>query len=754
MGWNRKLRLLACLITGAVVAVGLLCLWGGARRVGRPFPGFLLAYNGIVVSIGRADWSAQLDEKIPFSQVLSVEGSTAGSADEIQAYVETLPVGTPVTYRLRKGSEVFAATVPTRLFDDSDFLSLYVNYFVVGLVFALAGLWALWGAARGQPATPSFFALSQSCAVVLLTAGDVYGPYRFTPLYFTAHCLTPAFALHFASAFPERFGGRASRAIALTALYGASAALALALNVVANSPSLFLPLVYTVYLLLANAILLYLGRLLISRSSVVDSSRRRAVDVAIAGVLLALLVPAGIFVVYPVLKGLISPLLIVAPLAFFPLFTAAAVRRAAQGAVAPGIGSVRLRLSFLFLAAVETAFLAGIAYFWLSNSWQQLFDDVALFHAQEARVQQLHLDDAEVAADLERIEAYVQGSGNRALVHTARQALARGDQGVAQRVLDELRVRYHALGERLDERRRWLGRMDAALVVILVLLGMAQAVAFTVAVRRWLIRPIDQLSEATQVIATGDLGYRTRLESSQEFASLAQSINTMAASLDAIQKRVDAERTARERAAAVATDAERRRLARELHDSILQDLSAVKLAVEGEARKTREGPMQIVADNVIRVIVGLRRVVDDLRPQDLSHVSLGDAIATYARSLAQRHGVEIELDLEHADEVADWAARDVYRIAQEAVGNAVRHGAPHRIQVRLYRRGADMALEVSDDGSGFDPASAVRGGGLAGMSERAASLGAQLHLGSRPGGGTILSLVIPPSQVPGAQSPL
>src|SRR5262249_9562975 len=152
-------------------------------------------------------------------------------------------------------------------------------------------------------------------------------------------------------------GSRSIRIAALSLLYAGSAVLALALNLVAASPSLFLPLVYTVYLLLANAILLYLGRLLISRQSIGDVDRRRGLNLAIAGVLLALLLPAGIFVVYPILTGLISPVLVAAPLVIFPLFTARAVWVVAAGSpAAPATNSVRLRLSFLFLAAVETAF--------------------------------------------------------------------------------------------------------------------------------------------------------------------------------------------------------------------------------------------------------------------------------------------------------------------------------------------------------------------------------------------------------------
>jgi signal transduction histidine kinase len=494
-----------------------------------------------------------------------------------------------------------------------------------------------------------------------------------------------------------------------------------------------------VNLLLANAILLYLGSLLIARSGTVEPSRRRALDFALAALVIAATLPAAIFVAYPAIEGLISPLLVVAPFGVFPLLTAAALSRAASGAAPRTSASVRLRLSFLFLAAVETGFVAGIGYFWLSNTWQQLLADLSLYHQQRVRITHLNLETPAARGDLAEIAAYAQSSGNRSLAERARAALEAGDVAAADAAVRRLGDRYRALGEHLEKRRVWLGRMDAGLVVGLVLLGVLQAVAFMIAVRRWLMRPIDELSAATAVIATGDLDYRSQLDSSAEFASLANSINAMAASLSVIQQRVDADRTAREQAAAAARDLERRRLARELHDGILQDLSAVKLAVEGEARRPSQERLAGIAEGIIQVIVSLRGVVDELRPQDLSHVSLGAAIESHARALAQRHAVELEIDTRDAD---------VYRIAQEAVSNALRHGAPSRLSVRLQRRGSDAVLEVSDDGVGFDPATVVRGSGLIGMAERAAALGARLEVRSRPRGGTSVLLAVPPRGAP------
>jgi signal transduction histidine kinase len=731
------------LIAALVVALGILCLVNGVRRIGQPFPGFLLAHNGIVVSIGRSVWHERLDPRIPFSQVVGVVGTTLATPEEIQASAARLAPGEEVAYRFRKAAEVFDASVPVRLFSTSDFLALFANYFLVGLTFSMAGLWVLSISDPRQPAPFSFFVLCQICALVFLAAGDVYGPYWFTEIYFTAHSLAPAALLHFASAFPEPVGRRGTRAALAALVYGAAALLAAFLNLTSDSPSLFLPLIYTVNLLLANGILLYGGRLLISRYGTADPALRRTLDLAVAGVLLAASLPAAILVVYPVIQGLISPLFVVAPLVLFPLFTAVALRRAGAHAQRGASSSVRVRLSLLFLAAVQTGFLAAIAYFWLSASWQQLLADLSLHQRQQSRLEHLQLGRESASKELKQIEDHVEGAAERAVVRRAREALGKGDLLAAGNEVRSLSSRYLALGRRLEERRGWLSRMDAALVLALVLVGILQAVAFTLAVRRWLIQPIEQLSGATSVIATGDLSYRSRLDSSDEFAALAESINRMAASLAAIRERVDAERTAREEAAAAARDSERRRLARELHDGVLQDLSAVKLALEGEARRSAPTRMDGIIEGTIRAIVDLRRVVDDLRPPDLSHVTLGVAIGSYVRAMAERQDIHLEVDLSGAEQIADWAARDVYRIAQEAVTNALRHGAPSCLAIRLSVEGPQAVLEVRDDGPGFDPATAVRGSGLAGMAERAAAIGARLEVRTHPGSGTTVHLTIP-----------
>jgi signal transduction histidine kinase len=133
----------------------------------------------------------------------------------------------------------------------------------------------------------------------------------------------------------------------------------------------------------------------------------------------------------------------------------------------------------------------------------------------------------------------------------------------------------------------------------------------------------------------------------------------------------------------------------------------------------------------------LRAVVFELRPASLEAEGLATVLRKHVEVLRRVSGRAVELRIGEAPRLAGAEAAQVLRIAQEALGNAVRHSGAGRISVRLDGR----VLEVADDGRGFDPA-AVRGRrlGLTSMAERATELGATLRVESAPGAGTTIRL--------------
>jgi signal transduction histidine kinase len=196
---------------------------------------------------------------------------------------------------------------------------------------------------------------------------------------------------------------------------------------------------------------------------------------------------------------------------------------------------------------------------------------------------------------------------------------------------------------------------------------------------------------------------------------------------------------------------ERNRLARDLHDSVVQKLFGVALAAEsastllerdgGEARVQVERVRELAQD----AIGELRSLVFQLRPAAVATEGLAAALRKHVEVLRRVHGVEIELEL--ADPGAHPVVDDeVFRIAQEALSNALRHAQATSIRVRLDEHDDELTLRVEDDGVGFDPdAPALRSRrlGLTSMEERARALGGALAIDSGPGRGTAVVLEVP-----------
>jgi signal transduction histidine kinase len=209
-----------------------------------------------------------------------------------------------------------------------------------------------------------------------------------------------------------------------------------------------------------------------------------------------------------------------------------------------------------------------------------------------------------------------------------------------------------------------------------------------------------------------------------------------------------------------ATFAERNRVARELHDSLLQGMAAALLHMKGLRKRfapTAAPPRaEAVAGALERIesLIGqnmeeTRRFVWDLREQaDGSEPALGPAVAQVARRLIEATPIALQLRIDPAADgvtLAHHTRRELLRITQEAVSNAIGHAQPRQIDVHLARAGDTLTLAVSDDGRGFDPQQAPGAAaghfGLLGLRERAASIGT-LVVKSAPGQGTTIEVTI------------
>ena len=208
-----------------------------------------------------------------------------------------------------------------------------------------------------------------------------------------------------------------------------------------------------------------------------------------------------------------------------------------------------------------------------------------------------------------------------------------------------------------------------------------------------------------------------------------------------------------ERSRELSVVSERNRLARELHDAVSQKLFSVVLTAEAAATLL-DRDVDAAREKVARArelareaLDELRELVGELRPPDLERDGLAGALRKHVEVLRPLHAATIELALDggaatHGDAERD---RDVLRIAQEALHNALRHARARRVEVRLAARDGILELDIRDDGLGFDPGDAglrARHLGLTSMEERARRLGGRLDIRSAPGAGTRVRLEV------------
>jgi signal transduction histidine kinase len=196
---------------------------------------------------------------------------------------------------------------------------------------------------------------------------------------------------------------------------------------------------------------------------------------------------------------------------------------------------------------------------------------------------------------------------------------------------------------------------------------------------------------------------------------------------------------------------ERNRLALELHDAVSQKLFSLVLTAEAAGTLLeREGDAAAARAQVAKVQESARQALDELRslifelrPPDLLRDGLCGALRKHVEVVRALQPGEIELELDADLDTDPVRAREILRIAQEALGNALRHADAEHMWVRLTGTDGRVVLEVRDDGVGFDPdAAAVRSRrlGLTSMEERAERLGGRLSVESAPGAGTTVRL--------------
>ncbi len=202
-----------------------------------------------------------------------------------------------------------------------------------------------------------------------------------------------------------------------------------------------------------------------------------------------------------------------------------------------------------------------------------------------------------------------------------------------------------------------------------------------------------------------------------------------------------------------ATERERGRWARELHDESLQSLAGLRVLLSAARRSDPEELDRLLVQGIEQVdtaIAEMRRLIADLRPSTLDELGLGAALEALGERTASGDSIEVRINLDLDCEAGRNPNRllgeiedTVYRLVQESLNNAVHHGEARHVEVDVRENDQTLRVQVHDDGRGFDPGAATDGFGLIGMRERAELAGGTLELQSVLGEGTTITAAIP-----------
>jgi two-component system sensor histidine kinase UhpB len=285
---------------------------------------------------------------------------------------------------------------------------------------------------------------------------------------------------------------------------------------------------------------------------------------------------------------------------------------------------------------------------------------------------------------------------------------------------------------------------EVVLTEVLVLsAGVAVMLALHLVLLRRTLAPLRLLTDVMGTIDLRQLGRRvpTQEVRAAELAALADAFNAM---LD----RLEDERRQSVRRALAAQEDERLRIARELHDQVGQTLTALTIQAERAAQPPGPPDPQVlehIAHTALQSLDDVRRIGRELRPEALDDLGLVNALIALCRRLAAQSATRVthQLRLGAAVQISPDVELVIYRVAQEAITNALRHAAATRIDVTLHGFAGGAQLIVSDDGRGLPPDLPDDTAGLTGMRERALLVSGELTLHARPHGGTEVRLTIP-----------
>lgn len=287
--------------------------------------------------------------------------------------------------------------------------------------------------------------------------------------------------------------------------------------------------------------------------------------------------------------------------------------------------------------------------------------------------------------------------------------------------------------------RDFLSVLGTSLVLFLLGAGTLGTI-FGFFTARGLVRRLNRIVRASDAWRLAHFEVAIQDDSADELGQVARSLNSMAAQLQGlIQARKE-----------LGVLEERHRLARELHDSVKQQVFALAMQL-GSARaclpqdpQRAETHLARAAELAHQVQAELAGLIQALRPLRVQEQGLARALQALAGEWSLQTGVAVEIQVQEAGGLPPRVEQAFFRVAQEALANVARHSGARAVSLSLAREGKQVRLRVADDGSGFDPEAAqAKGMGLRNMRERMEGVGGSLFIDTAVGRGTRLLAVWP-----------
>lgn len=287
---------------------------------------------------------------------------------------------------------------------------------------------------------------------------------------------------------------------------------------------------------------------------------------------------------------------------------------------------------------------------------------------------------------------------------------------------------------------------------VLLLLLIGPAVGYFVA--RQYQRKVDALHLALKQIAIGNLSERLLVGSGDSFEPVYRDFNAMAGSLESrlrlLQQFGEADVMSKLQSNQDAVMEERKRLARDLHDTVSQQLFAIHMSASSLPKLLElnpEGAKMVVGQLITmshHAQKQMRSLIAQLRPLELEDQTLEEALGKWFPDYCNQNNLQGKLEIVLPEELSEAIEHQLFLIIQEGMANVVKHAKAKHVSLTLYDAGHQYVLQIADDGVGFVMDLAKRSSyGLATMKERAERLGGDAEVRSKPGSGTGIYIHIP-----------